>query len=53
MARYEGDEVHIESALDLENEMCKYDCKTAMELCDLLWESYGVILILDYEDEDS
>ena len=53
MARYEGDEVHIESALDLESEMCKYDCKTSLELADHLWEQYGVLLILDYEGEDS
>lgn len=32
MAKYIGDEVYIESIMDLENEMCKYDCNTKEEL---------------------
>ena len=50
MARYFEDEVHIESLMDLESEMCKYDCKTKEELKEHLWATYGVILFLDYEE---
>ena len=46
MAKYIDDEVHIESIMDLENEMCKYDCKTKEELNNILWHDYGVALIL-------
>ena len=52
MAKYINDEVHIESVMDLENEMCKYDCKTEEELDNLLWYTYGVYLILDYKKND-
>ena len=52
MAKYIDDEVHIESVMDLENEMCKYDCKTEEELDNLLWYTYGVYLILDYKKND-
>lgn len=52
MAKYIDDEVHIENVMDLENEMCKYDCKTEEELDNLLWYMYGVYLILDYKKND-
>ena len=52
MAKYIDDEVHIENVMDLENEMCKYDCKTEEELDNLLWFTYGVYLILDYKKND-
>lgn len=52
MAKYINDEVHIENVMDLENEMCKYDCKTEEELDNLLWYTYGVYLILDYKKND-
>ena len=52
MAKYIDDEVHIENVMDLENEMCKYDCKTEEELDNLLWYTYGVYLILDYKKND-
>ena len=44
-------EMHIESPIDLEIEMCRYDCQTKDELNDLLWNDYGTILILDYEED--
>ena len=47
MAKYIDDEVHIESVMDLENEMFKYDCNTEEELDNLLWYTYGVALILE------
>ena len=53
MAKYIEDEVHIENRMDLEAEMCKYNCHIKEELEELLWYDYGVILILDYEKEDS
>lgn len=49
MAVYIEDELHITSPLDLEAEMCKYNCKTVEEFDDLLWFTYGVILKLDYK----
>ena len=52
MAKYINDEVHIESVMDLENEMFKYDCNTEEELDNLLWYTYGVGLILDYKKND-
>lgn len=51
MARYIEDEVRIESQMDLEQEMCRYNCKTKEELDNLLWYTYGVVLILDYEEK--
>ena len=44
-------EMHIESPIDLEIEMCRYDCQTKDELNDLLWNDYDTILILDYEED--
>ena len=52
MAKYINDEVHIENVMDLEKEMCKYDCKTEEELDNLFWYTYGVYLILDYKKND-
>ena len=43
MAKYIEDEVHIESPMDLEAELCKYNCKTEKEL---------VALILDHKDKE-
>lgn len=51
MAKYIEDEVHVESPMDLEAELCKYNCKTEKELDELLWNDYGTILILDYEED--
>lgn len=52
MAKIIDDEVHIESPIDLEAEMCRYNCKTKEELDELLWFDYGVILILDYKEDN-
>lgn len=52
MAKYIKDEVHIESPMDLEAELCRYNCKTEKELDELLWYDYGVALILDYKDKE-
>lgn len=52
MAKYIEDEVHIESPMDLEAELYKYNCKTEKELDELLWYDYGVALILDYKDKE-
>lgn len=46
-------EVHIESQMDLEQEMCRYNCKTKEELDDFLWYNYGIVLILDYEENET
>lgn len=52
MAKYIDGEVHVENSWDLEQEMCKYNCKTKEELDKLLWCEYGVSLILDYEEDE-
>lgn len=53
MAKYIEDEVHIESPMDLEAELRKYNCKTEKELDEFLWYYYGVTLILDYKEENN
>lgn len=52
MAKFTEDAMHIESPMDLENVMCKYNCKTKEELDELLWHTYGVALVLDYEEKN-
>lgn len=39
----------IESPMDLEAEMCRYNSKTREELEDTLWFDYGVTLVIAYE----
>lgn len=51
MAKITDDELHIESPTDLEAEMCRYNCQTREELDELLWYTYGVVLILDYKED--
>lgn len=53
MAKYTKGEIHIESPMDLEVEMCRYNCITKEELDELLWHTYGVILVLDYKKNNS
>lgn len=53
MAKYIEDEVHIESPMDLEAELCKYNYKTEKELDELLWYDYGATLVLTYEHEEA
>ena len=42
----------IDSPMDLEAEMCRYNCHTKEELEEVLWYDYGVALILDYKDKE-
>ena len=53
MAEIIEDEVRIKNPTDLEAEMCRYNCKTKEELDELLWFDYGVLLVLDYEEEEA
>lgn len=53
MAEIIEDKVHIKNPTDLEAEMCRYNCKTKEELDELLWLDYGVLLVLDYEEEEA
>lgn len=39
----------VESPMDLEAEMCRYNSKTRKELEDTLWFDYGVTLVVAYE----
>ena len=39
----------VESPMDLEAEMCRYNSKTREELEDTLWFDYGVALVVAYE----
>lgn len=39
----------VESPMDLEAEMCRYNSKTREELEDTLWFDYGVTLVVAYE----
>lgn len=39
----------VESPMDLEAEMCRYNSKTREELKDTLWFDYGVTLVVAYE----
>ena len=51
MVRIEKEAIFIESPLDLEAEMCRYNCKTKEELDKLLWYTYGVALVIEYEED--
>lgn len=53
MAKYIEDKIHIESPMDLEAEMCRYNCHTKEELEELLWNDYGATLIITYEHEEA
>ena len=39
----------VESPMDLEAEMCRYNSKTREELEDTFWFDYGVTLVVAYE----
>ena len=49
MIEYIEDQMFIKSEWDLEQAMCKYDCKTPEELDDFLWKTYGVVLVIEYK----
>lgn len=53
MAKIKEYELHIESPMDLEAEMCRYNCQSKEELDELLWNEYGVHLILDYKESEA
>ena len=47
-----GDDIFvINSPMELEAEMCRYNCQTKEELDDILWYEYGVTLVLNFEHE--
>lgn len=41
----------IRNQLDLENEMCRHNCKTKEELEDLLWYNHGILLEIGYKEK--
>lgn len=41
----------IDSPMDLEAEMCRYNCPTKEELKEVLWNDYGATLVLNFEYE--
>ena len=43
----------IDSYIDLEAEMCRYNCHTKEELKETLWHDYGTILVLNFEYEEA
>ena len=43
----------IDSPMDLEAEMCRYNCHTKEKLEELLWYDYGATLVLTYEHEEA
>lgn len=40
--------LRIDSAIALENEMCRYNCCTLEELREVLWDEYGVTVVINY-----
>ena len=43
----------IDNPMELEAEICRYNCKTKEELDELLWFDYGVHLVLNFEYEEA
>lgn len=43
----------IDSPIELEAEICRYNCHTKEELENLLWNDYGVHLVLNFEYEEA
>lgn len=43
----------INSPIDLEAEVCRYNCHTKEELKETLWHDYGAILVLNFEYEEA
>lgn len=43
----------IDSPMDLEAEMCRYNCHTKEELEEVLWNDYGATLVLTFEYEET
>ena len=51
MAIYLNHSLYIESELDLEQELCRYNCVTEEELSELLRTKYNIVLIINYKHE--
>lgn len=47
------DRMAVDNPIELENEICRYNCQTKEELEELLWEEYGVMLVLNFNYEES
>lgn len=43
----------IDSPMDLEAEMCRYNCHTKEELEEVLWNDYGATLVLTFEYKET
>lgn len=43
----------IDSPMDLEAEMCRYNCHTKEELEEVLWNDYGATLVLNFKHEEN
>lgn len=41
----------VNSLIDLEAEMCRYNCRTKEELEEILWNDYSTTLVLAFEYE--
>ena len=41
------------SPMDLEAEMCRYNCHTKEELEEVLWNDYGATLVLNFRYEEA
>ena len=42
----------IDSPMDLEAEICRYNCRTKEELEEVLWNNYGTAIVLNFLDID-
>lgn len=52
MATLIDDIFTVYSPMDLEAEMCRYNCHTKEELEKVLWNDYGVYLVLNFDYEE-
>lgn len=43
----------IDSPMDLEAEMCRYNCHTKEELEEVLWNDYDATLVLNFRYEEA
>ena len=43
----------VDSPMDLEAEMRRYNCRTKEELEEVLWNDYGATLVLNFEYEEA
>lgn len=53
MATISENTLIINSLIDLEAEVCRYNCHTKEELKETLWHDYGTILVLNFEYEEA